>query len=423
MKLKLLFLCLPVFVFSQGYTSYFTGNPVNVNPTPSMGICLMGGATENDNAMKWLLEKANGGDVLVLRATGTNGYNNYLYSQLGISVNSVETIVITSAAGATNPYVLGKVANAEMIWFAGGDQSQYVNYFKDNAMETELNNFINIKQGPIGGTSAGMAILCGNYFSALNGSITSAEALANPYNVKVTLGNNDFLNLPFLNNVTNDTHFNNPDRKGRITTFLARKSVDNQQRSFGISCNEYTAVCIDATGKAKIFGDYPNYQEFAYFLQANCQTTFLPENCTSGSPLTWSRGGEAVKVYKVAGTQTGANFFEMSNWQTASGGTWEHWTANNGVFTTGIGTAPACALETSMFSEKMITLYPNPTNDFLYIDGLEVTKLTIFDTRGMKVLEQKSNVNKVDVSKLSSGIYMIEIKKNDTVFYKKISKL
>ena len=58
----------------------------------------MGGASENDEAMKWLLQKANGGDVVVLRSSGGNGYNNYLYSELGISDNSVETLVITSVA-------------------------------------------------------------------------------------------------------------------------------------------------------------------------------------------------------------------------------------------------------------------------------------------------------------------------------------
>ena len=81
----------------------------------------MGGATEDDNAMKWFLQRANGGDVLVLRATGSNGYNSYLYSDLGITVNSVETIVCTSALASTAPYVLQKINQAEAIWFAGGD--------------------------------------------------------------------------------------------------------------------------------------------------------------------------------------------------------------------------------------------------------------------------------------------------------------
>jgi hypothetical protein len=43
--------------------------------------------------MKWFLQRANGGDILVLRTTGSNGYNSYLYSGLGVTVNSVETIV------------------------------------------------------------------------------------------------------------------------------------------------------------------------------------------------------------------------------------------------------------------------------------------------------------------------------------------
>ena len=123
MKKITLFLLLPFLAFSQGYTSYFTGNTTNITTNTEFGVCLMGGATEHDNAMRWLLQKANGGDVVVLRSTGSNGYNDYLYSQLGVAVNSVETIVITSAAGAISPYVLNKVANAEMIWFAGGTKS------------------------------------------------------------------------------------------------------------------------------------------------------------------------------------------------------------------------------------------------------------------------------------------------------------
>ena len=35
---------------------------------------MMGGSVENDNAMRWFLERADGGDVLVLRASGSDGY-------------------------------------------------------------------------------------------------------------------------------------------------------------------------------------------------------------------------------------------------------------------------------------------------------------------------------------------------------------
>ena len=252
MKKALFMLLIPFLAMSQGYTSYFTGNSVNSTAVPEFGICLMGGATEHDEAMKWLLRKANGGDVVVLRSSGSNGYNNYLYSELGVNVNSVETLVITSVAGAENPYVLDKVAHAEMIWFAGGDQFNYVSYFRDSALGDLLNAYINVKKGPIGGTSAGMAILGGKYFSAQNGSVTSAEALSNPYNPKVRIGVDDFLQVPFLQDVITDTHYDNPDRRGRQSVFLARLKQDLNLDVKGIACNEYVAGCTGTDGLAHV---------------------------------------------------------------------------------------------------------------------------------------------------------------------------
>ena len=37
--------------YSQNYTSYFTGNNIDTTSLTSGGICLMGGASEDDNAM------------------------------------------------------------------------------------------------------------------------------------------------------------------------------------------------------------------------------------------------------------------------------------------------------------------------------------------------------------------------------------
>jgi hypothetical protein len=70
-------------LFGMNYTSYFTGNSVDAVTSPSGGTCLMGGASESDDAMIWFLQRASGGDVLVLRASGSNGYNNYLYKSAG----------------------------------------------------------------------------------------------------------------------------------------------------------------------------------------------------------------------------------------------------------------------------------------------------------------------------------------------------
>ncbi len=411
---------------AQGYTSYFTGNATDVSPQTTFGVCMMGGATEHDNAMRWLLEKANGGDVVVIRSTGSNGYNNYLYSQLGVTVNSVETLVITSAAGATDPYVLNKVANAELIWFAGGDQYNYVSYFKDNALEDLINDHINVKHAPVGGTSAGMAILGGKYFSAQNGSVTSAQALANPYASNVTLGSDDFLEVPFMENVITDTHYDNPDRRGRSVAFLARLKQDLNTNAKAIACNEYVAVCIGDDGIAKVYGDYPNYQEFAYFIMDNCTNTNGVENCMPGSPLTWNNNGQALKVYKVPGTMNGTNFYDVNDWYAGvgSGGSWQDWSAVNGSLVVNTNAAAAdCSLGSKSFNKDILIVYPNPFIDHIQISNRAGAKVFIYDNLGRKVYSDNIFIGDIiPTSNLNSGFYILEIIKDGNAERIKVMK-
>jgi cyanophycinase-like exopeptidase len=334
------FTCLTV--SAQSYTYYQTGDTTDVSPVTQPGTCLMGGATEHDNAMVWFLDRSGGGNILVIRASGSDGYNDYLYSELGVTVQSVETIVFNNTSAAQDPFVLERIAKAEAIWMAGGNQWDYVSYWRDSPVGDLLNAHALQKQAPIGGTSAGMAIAGGVYFSAQNGTITSNTALNNPYHPNVTLGYEDFLDLPYLNGVVTDTHYDDPDRRGRHVAFLARMATDQGLISRGIACDEYTAVCIDENGNARCFGEYPAYDEDIYFLQANCEVATTPETCAAGSPLTWNHGGAAVKVYRVKGTLSGDNSFELSDWLTGDGGEWENWWAQDGQFMSAPSVGPDC---------------------------------------------------------------------------------
>ena len=255
--------------FSQNYTTYFTGNTNDLVVNPSGGICLSGGAVEHDNAMQWFLERANGGDILILRASGSDGYNNYFYSQLGVTVNSVETIVFNDASAANETYIHQKIANAEAIWLAGGDQWDYVSYWRETAIDSLINDGLQNRNIVIGGHSAGMAVLGGIYFSAEFGTVTSSTALANPYDSDVKIDTLPFFKNDILDNVITDTHYDSPDRRGRHMTFLARALTDWNISARGIACDEYTAICIDTNGIANIFGEYPAYDEDVYFLQIN----------------------------------------------------------------------------------------------------------------------------------------------------------
>jgi cyanophycinase-like exopeptidase len=419
---KITFLCLVSFQigWAQNYTEYQTGSTTDITTSQQSGVCLMGGASEQEDAMIWFLNRADGGDVVVLRASGSDGYNDYFYSELAADldepINSVTTFVINNVNGAIDPFVLQKVADAEAIWFAGGDQYDYVSYFKDNAMEDALNNFINTKRGVIGGTSAGLAILGGSYFSAQNGTVTNAQALSNPYHPRVTLGRNDFLNVPYINNVITDSHYDDPDRRARHSVFLARIATDNVTRSFGIACNEYTAVCVGADGKAYVYGEFPAYDEFAYFLQANCTTAFEPETCTAGTPLTWRRNSEAIKVYKVPGTESGVNYFDLSDWETGSGGEWRDWSIDNGVFTSVVGVNPQCALlSISEVSLAQISVYPNPFVATIKIESeTEIESIQLMDVLGKTIPVELQSDMTVNMSSLNAGIYFLRLKRNAT---------
>ena len=402
---------------TQAYTSFFTGDVADVTTVTKGGTVLMGGATENDNAMRWFLQRSGGGDVVVIRASGSNGYNNYLFTTLGIAVNSVQTIVFNNASAAYDPYVINQIRNAEALWIAGGDQYNYVNYWKNTPIDTAINFLINTKKVTVGGTSAGMAILGGIVNTAQFGSVTSATALNNPYHSSIDLLNGGFILNPILQNVLTDTHYDNPDRKGRHTSFLAHLFTDFAIPAKGIASEEYTAVCIDTNGIANVYGNYPANDDYAYFLAPNCVLPNTPETCIAGQPLTWNRNNDALKVYKVAGTQNGANSFNLNNWTTGTGGTWEKWHVTNGVLTANTPTvAPAC-LATAINNINIINaikVYPTPAKNMVAIvvaQTLKPKKIMVTNGTGQQIHLQETAAQQLNlnISTWASGVYFLKV--------------
>lgn len=231
--------------------SYFTGKS-NINTSPIGGICMMGGRKENDNAMRWFLRRAQGGDVLIMRASGADGYNTYLYKKLGVRVNSVETLVFKGAT--THQSIIDKIDNAEAIWFAGGNQGNYIKYWKDNEIELALQRAIN-RNVVIGGTSAGMAIL-GEY-------VWTGERIVT-----------QFLNIPILSGIITDTHFSERDRMGRHKNFI--KEVNGK----GIAADENTAICI-VDGMAYVYG-HASHDDNAFFID-NDMSVIVVKGLPNGS--------------------------------------------------------------------------------------------------------------------------------------------
>ncbi len=298
-----------------------TGDTNDVITVTQTGFVLMGGGTDVDPAISWMLQRSGGGDIVVLRSTGTNAYNDYMFNLS--EVNSVETLLIDSKTIANDAAVTNRIKQAEALFISGGDQAEYVRLWKGTLVGDAINYVINTKKIPVGGTSAGCAILGQICFDARNGTVTSQQVLNNPYGNKVTF-TEGFIQIPFLTNLITDTHYNNPDRRGRQTGFIARIYNDQNRAIRGIGIEEATAVAIDENGMGKVFG-----KGSAYFLKADTALG-KPEVCVSGSPLTWYKNKKAVSAYIIKGSALGTGDVDIVNWTNFTNGTAQYFSVNKG---------------------------------------------------------------------------------------------
>jgi cyanophycinase len=296
------------------YEYYVTGNPEDVVTPTGGGLLLMGGSTDVDAGFQWMIDKSGGGDFLVIRATGTDAYDPWIYSELGKTVDSAATLIIQNRAAASDPFVLDKIAHAEALFIAGGDQANYIEYWKDTPVEDAINQLA-ARNVPIGGTSAGLAVLGQFVFSAVNGTVDSKTALSNPYNKKVAL-DKDFLSLPHMTGVITDSHFAARDRMGRLLTFLARIVQDDwAAQALGVGIDEQTALTMEPNGVANVVGFGS-----VYFVK----TPGDPELCAPKNDLTY----QGLSVLRLSPGDT----FDFSTW-TSSQGTAYTLNVNAGVIT------------------------------------------------------------------------------------------
>ncbi|MEM9923239.1 MAG: cyanophycinase [Cyanobacteria bacterium P01_D01_bin.50] len=302
-------------------------------------ILLIGGAEEGtvgeDAATLWFLKQANRGDYLVLRCGGIGRQAQWVVDNYRDLINSAAELSIDSREAANNPEVVQYIRDADALYFAGGDQNKYEDFWEGTATEDAINYLINHKKIPVAGTSAGMAILGDYYYAPSRRGLLSSEILNDPFHPNTQdIYRSNFLQVPYLKNVITDTHLdrcndNHPEtRYGRILGLMARIMVLEDNPVYGIGLEEGAFAAIDENGIARVFGNDSDRGQDAYFLQTNGA---LPEQIKPDLPLIWDNRGRAVKVYKIQGTPEGSGYFDLNNWLDASGGTWEYWFTTGGV--------------------------------------------------------------------------------------------
>jgi cyanophycinase-like exopeptidase len=124
------------------------------------GVAMIGGGSDCYPAFSWLIDHGNGGDFVVLRAGGTDAYNQFVYDlsvTLKKPLNSVTTISWNNREASFDEEVLTLLRNAEVIFFSGGDQYKYIQYWSDTPVQSIIQEKL-LNGVSIGGTSAGLAI-------------------------------------------------------------------------------------------------------------------------------------------------------------------------------------------------------------------------------------------------------------------------
>ena len=334
-------LLLPLLVIAEDQFEYLLecGTVADGPFQAAPAVMLIGGAEANAAAevpaTSWFVNQGGGGNYLVVRTGGVGSQAWWMCGQFADQIASAAELSIDSRAAADKPEVAALINQADMIFIAGGDQSRYVELWRDTLVSHAIN--LHMQSAPIAGTSAGMAILGSSYYAPAELGMLSSEILDDPFHpFSEVIGHDDFLHHPRLQGVIADTHLDRTHgpgdefRYGRVFAMLARTtdSHPDRARNKAIGLEEGAFIAVDATGIATVFGNGDGTSTTAYFL---VQNQGPPETIESGQPLVWNRGQEAVKVYRIHGAPEGAGSFDLGNWISASGGEWLDWYTDGGL--------------------------------------------------------------------------------------------
>lgn len=293
-------------VAEDGYQYYVSGNPEDVS-TATRGLLVMqGGGSDVDRNYIRMGSYSGGGDFIVLRASGDDDYNDYIKALC--ECDSVGTIVFENRQAAYDEFVIEKIRNAEALYIAGGDQSRYVRFWKGTPVEDAI-HFVAEKPAPVGGTSAGMAILGQFAYSAMSdASLLSTTALTDPFHRDLTI-ESDFLRLAGLENIITDQHLIQRDRIGRTVALLAKIVHDgkaSEGRAIAADCE--TSVHFDPSTMEVTVHSTPDHETpYVYMLR----TSQAPHVFDANQPLSIA----GVEVYRLQPDSR----FNLKSWSGSGG--------------------------------------------------------------------------------------------------------
>lgn len=217
-------------------------------------LMLAGGSSEtnggwSDAPYGWVVDHAANKRIAVISYNQETAWIPNYFKSLGAL--EAKNFYIPDFATANSQSMYDSLVTYDGVFLKGGDQSVYYESYLNSKTQEALQAIYN-SGGVLSGTSAGMAILSPIVYTAQGAYIYPGPAIANPYSEQITL-KDDFLftlDLPYIF----DTHFVQRGRFGRLPAFMANWYKNNKIAVIGIGVDDRTALCIDQTGNASVYG-------------------------------------------------------------------------------------------------------------------------------------------------------------------------
>jgi len=91
----------------------------------------------------------------------------------------------------------------------------------------------------------------------------------------------------------------------------------------------------------------------------------------------------------------------------------------------GVTYSEDCALGIEDFQDSSVIIFPNPATHILNIDlqnNAVLKAIRVYDALGQLVISEEANTSRLDVSTLSPGLYLVQVKTNEGVLIQKMIK-
>ncbi|HLY01069.1 MAG TPA: hypothetical protein VKR56_01085 [Candidatus Cybelea sp.] len=251
-----------------------------------------GASSSPDNTLTWMHERLlgdttrRGGNVVILRASYTNIDDRHFY-QAG-NFASVQTVLIPACVSTAQVNSVARIVDgADAVYFAGGDQANYVRWKGTELIEAVKRVYA--RGGVVGGGSAGLAIQGAVVYDsvaadAMNLETATADAVKDPLEPRISFTTGFFAWPPLQDTIT-DTHLVARNRLGRTIAFLARifhdRLLPDASQIYALGVDGGSAVVVDPDGTATVLNAKGG--RGAYLVRTDTPALLIP-----GKPLRYT---------------------------------------------------------------------------------------------------------------------------------------